>query len=379
MKVLVSFNDSTSLKIVDLEKGTDTSNPDAVQPVLTPFILSDEPSRKMIYDSVNKNAIVYRKSKLEIYNYNSNDKETPLTLINKIDISVELFTVQIFDSKIYTITSDGKLTIFNSDLTDPIEFNLPLGPKESISAFQIYNSTIIAYGGPQTDLRVIQLPTKKEGKVIVKFKAKNLPNDRLDLSPKIHITQIHFINETELYTLTHFGQLRYYNTAEGRKPRTDVKISSGSIVKSEFLNGSDLIVADGTGETQLINPKGGSGKLLGKFKDSNGVMSTQSVIISRDNFALMGGSDRYIRIYNEREQWGKVYVSGKVSGIAILDAPEISQKKKQQEKGKGKFKITDKASDEENNVPVEEEDSEDEMWTKLEKAPVERRKRRKLF
>lgn len=379
MKVLVSFNDSTSLKIVDLEKGTDTSNPDAVQPVLSPFILSDEPSRKMIYDSVNKNAIVYRKSKLEIYNYNSNDKETPLTLINKIDISVELFTVQIFDSKIYTITSDGKLTIFNSDLTDPIEFNLPLGPKESISAFQIYNSTIIAYGGPQTDLRIIQLPTKKEGKVIVKFKAKNLPNDRLDLSPKIHITQIHFINDTELYTLTHFGQLRYYNTAEGRKPRTDVKISSGSIVKSEFLNGSDLIVADGTGETQLINPKGGSGKLLGKFKDSNGVMSTQSVIISRDNFALMGGSDRYIRIYNEREQWGKVYVSGKVSGIAILDAPEISQKKKQQEKGKGKVKITDKASDEENNAPVEEEDSEDEMWTKLEKAPVERRKRRKLF
>lgn len=253
----------------------------------------------------------------------------------------------------------------------PLEIKLP--EAKPISAFTVnpVAENIIAVGGKEFDLQVIQLFSSKINSTIFKkknyekefvpqivFKAKNVKNDHLDLRVPIWITNILFSKSEKGYKLitsTGYGQIRLYDTTEGRKPRKDYQVTEKTIVTLSYANDeqSEIIITDthslmakysltkidekafktnSASAGDIIKPVP---KLLGKFSGGN-TGATFGVQVYEDIVAF-AGLDRYLRVFDleSREILAKVYVGVEVSSLLVLDdedeEDEDTRKRKREE------------------------------------------------
>lgn len=350
----------------------------------------------------------------------------------KLSSDNEMFISLIVDDagRIVVATNKGSLFIWPSEerLNElPKKYILPLNESEVVEAVQVHpgkdNVNYIAYGGKETDLRIVRLPsaseskgeedkeektTKKKGKgkgkakkekakkstdpdaLEVVFKAKNLPNTHLELRSPVHIKNILFDESStpenfKVYTFTHWGDLRYYDSAQGRKPRSSILIlpKKAPITKAVWLKG-DVIVCDNQGI--VVKVEKSTGSQICQFKGQIG--STQALYNYKDSVLGTTGSDRYVRAYNSetRECIVKVFIGSQANNILIVEdgeklrntasklignARDVLSKAELEEKRK--IREQEKAEAE-----AEESDDDDELWSKLESNITQRRKRRKL-
>lgn len=456
MKLVLACEDTGTLKVVVAQHGTDTSKPSDENNPQAPVTISThavENSRKskvlhLIQSHVTKNIIVTRlNGSVELYdtadligaeekkveiekkdektnsekgqeqcNNNKNDL-LPLLKENKELISPyvsqdsEIFVNLLVDEtgRVLVVTNKGSLFIWESEHKldeDPMKILLPLNAEEVIEAFAIHpgkeNINYVAYGGKETDLRIVKLPESKKieknskkvkrGKKIkqsnddleVIFKAKNVSNSRLNLRVPVHIKHVLFDQSStpenfKLYTFTASGDLRFYEASAGRKPRDSTLIlpKKAPIVQAIWLN-EKFVVCDNSGIVTKIEPKNGS--QICQFKGQIG--SVQSLYNFNDSILATTGSDRYVRVFNNetRECIIKVFVGAQCNSVIIIENNEPLRR--------NRSTILDEATrdtirrkeerNEKAHIEPEEESDEEELWSKLESKITQRRKRRKL-
>jgi hypothetical protein len=435
MKIIAACEDTGALKVIFAQHGTDTSKPsDETNPQFPVTITTHATgyNRKskilnLIHSEITGNIIVSRlNGSVESYDTShlidipeikeeNNDKENigseektdllPLLQQHKALIPSctskddERFVSLLVDEtgRILAVTNKGSLFIWKSEdqiKEDPIKYQLPLNLSEIIEVFQIHpgkeNINYIAYGGKETDLRIIKLPEsidnqqseKKELEIF--FKAKNVSDSKLNLRVPIHIKNILFDKSStpenfKLYTFTEWGNLRYYESKAGRKPRTSFLIlpKKAPIVKAVWL-GEDFVVCDNKG--LVIKVESSTGRQICQFKGQIG--STQALHNFKDSILATTGFDRYIRAYNNknRECIVKVFIGEQSNALAIIEDKETLKRTTFTILGdKARESIRRKEIKENENENEEREESDDdELWSKLESNITQRRKRRKL-
>lgn len=330
--------------------------------------------------------------------------------------------------RIIVATNKGSLFVWpvEEKLNEqPQRYTLPLNENEIVETVQVHPGDkfvdYIAYGGKETDLRVIRLPsadsaskeeensskkekgkgkTKGKGKkdmkekladpnaVEIVFKAKNLSNTHLELRVPVHIKRILF-DETsspenfKIYTFTQWGDMRYYESAAGRKPRSSQLIlpKKAPITNAIWMDGS-VIVCDNRGI--VLKAEKSSGSQICQFKGQIG--STSALCNYNDCVLGTTGSDRYVRAYNNktRECIVKVFISAQANNILILEDDEKLRNTASKLLGPARDVLSKAELEEKRKIreqekaEAEESDDEDELWSKLESNITQRRKRRKL-
>ncbi|EMG49915.1 NSA1 Ribosome biogenesis protein NSA1 [Candida maltosa Xu316] len=389
MKFIISADDTGAAKEVVCNKGTDTSKQDAKQPTsITNFFTEPDAtlkSRIVHLLSFNYQYIIATRlgGHVSVYDLNEEvEQEEKYKLLHDFELPVAdddkpiaLAKIEILDSIIVAFESSKIFLIHIDDKFKfkPLEIQLP--EYKPISAFTVNPEAenIIALGGKEHDLQIIQIFNKKINSTIFKkknyekefqstviFKAKNVKNDHLDLRVPIWITNILFCKNNgnpgyKLITSTRYGQVRLYDTNEGKKPRKDYPVSQKPIVTLSFANEeqTELIITDthslmakytlekideeafktnSASAGDIIRPVP---KLLGKFTGGN-TGATFAVQVY-ENIVAFAGLDRYLRVFDleSREILAKVYVGVEVSSLLILDDEdeddEETKKRKREE------------------------------------------------
>ncbi|KAF6007981.1 hypothetical protein HII13_004164 [Brettanomyces bruxellensis] len=279
------------------------------------------------------------------------------------------------DAYCYACTDRGQVFAINlEDLdTQPDALQLPIkyveGKKE-ISCFAQHptEKDVFLFGGKEIDLHVTKLDRKAK-KFSIVFKAKNVSTNRIQLREPIWISKAEFVSDStdsfEMLTVTRQGQMRYYDTSKGKKPRASYKISADAIVAMSLLD---------------------TEKKQGKYTGSVGSTGAISVF-RKSNLLVAGGLDRYIRCYEigSRECLVKVYVGTEIADVVILSDErgkkrgEREQSSGQKEKEESRNNKGDESNADENNADESDIDSDDDaIWHRLESNLVSARKKRRL-
>lgn len=427
MKIVAACEDTGSLKVVIAEHGTDTSKPaDESNPVARVQISSHATNHNrkskvthLIQSPATQNVIVSRlDGSVEIYDTskvlkeeegkerkleNQEESGDTLPLIHHHSQVIQPFTYpdsEIFidvlvddNGRILAPTNKGNVFIWTSEKKlseEPYVCKLPLDKDESVEAFKIHpgkkHADYVAYGGKETDLRIVKLPSlKKKGEAKIVFKSKNVSNSRLELRVPIYIKSILFDKEStpeafKLYTFTAVGDMRYYDSSAGRKPRSSILVlpKKAAITNATWM-GDKLIVCDNRGIVVKVDPSTGS--QICQFKGQIG--STQALYNFNNSILGTTGFDRYVRAYNNetRDCIVKVFIGTQSNALAIIEDTESLKRHKANIIGDTALEAIKKkeAWEEKKLQQLEEEESdEEELWSKLESNITQRRKRRKL-
>ncbi|RCK55536.1 Ribosome biogenesis protein NSA1 [Candida viswanathii] len=374
MKFIVSADDTGAAKEVICNRGTDTSKQDAIQPIAINNYFT-EPSASLKTRIIHLLSFNYQYvittrlgGQVSVYDMNEEEDEEESEEkykllhnfelpVGKDDKPIALAKVEILESVIVAFESSKIFLIHINDKFNfkPLEISIP--EAKPISAFTVnpQAENIIAIGGKEFDLQVVQLFNTSINSTIFKkknyekefvpkvvFKAKNVKNDHLDLRVPIWITNILFSKADKGYKLitsTRYGQVRLYDTTEGRKPRKDYQVTDKQIVTLSYANDeqSEIIITDTHSlmakySLTKIDEKGyktnsaSAGdivkpvpKLLGKYTGGN-TGATFGVQVYEDIVAF-AGLDRYLRVFGvkSREILAKVYLGVEVTSLLVLD------------------------------------------------------------
>lgn len=427
MKLLVTSDDTGSVKEVVCSRGTDTSKQDATQPKAIRNVCA-EPGASIsnrILQMINFKSTFLVTSRLggqvAVYDINhedyelihtyqlpTSDDDKPVSLIEYEEYDVVLVAYE--SGCIYIINFNNG----NFDLK-PIEIKLPGNKRISAFIHNPHADGIFACGGKENDARVVRLfkgeiTTKvfetenKEDffKPEVIFTARNVKNDHLDLRPPIWISKILFFKEGpkdgfKFLTATRYGQVRIYDTTHGKRPIHDYKVCEKPIVTLHFADSreEEIIISDthnlvakysltkidskafkthSASAGEITKPVS---KLLGKFSAGGNTGAIFGVNIYDNEIISTGGLDRYLRVYDleSRDILAKVYLGVQISDVLMLDSEdeeeevEAEQTEKQSKLEKRKRRI----------AMEENESDEEELWNQLEdnnKTKIEKKKRK---
>ena len=244
----------------------------------------------------------------------------------------EIVGLDNLEGKIVSCNSEGLVVIY--DLTTHQVKELAL-EKSPLSVFKAspFTAGLFAFGGNNVDLEIIKIDLQ-EAKLEKVWQAKNVKNDRLDLQVPIWINNLLFLesneNHVRLVTVTHFGQIRTYDTLKSRRPQSDTKISLYSIeglVAGNQIN--EIIYSDVHTTTATFDYK--MQKSLGKFVGATG--AAQDLDNFSNNLLATGGLDRYLRVFDleTRTTVGKVFVGTQISAVLVLEDDEDPNEKRKAE------------------------------------------------
>ncbi|TPX66753.1 hypothetical protein SpCBS45565_g04305 [Spizellomyces sp. 'palustris'] len=229
---------------------------------------------------------------------------------------------------------------------------------------QVYSSNphLLATGGDEQDLTLWDLSTLANAPT-PKWTAKNVANDYLDMRVPIWITDLAFVSDTRIITISAHAHLRLYDTIVSRRPIINITVGESPLKSLGFyVNGNSIqtIVSDTTGHLldYTLDPHAKTAKLVGKFPVSPGAIT--GISASKDSVVVVG-LDRFVRVYDqERKLARKVYLKQRLTGLLVDDVEEEVEGGEEEEKG-------------EEDVWAEM----DRVGEKEEKAPTKKLKRKK--
>lgn len=237
------------------------------------------------------------------------------------------------------------------------------GPVDAIavregSATPGYASFVAAVGGQERETEVYKFewatPTnpeikQEEGENIENtatslWQARNVKSDRLHLRVPVWISHLAFLPaaSADLYKLqvvTRSGLVRFYDSAEGRRPRQEVRASHEPVSAVAYSDVTgDVVVSDIKSSTYLMGPQGNGTKaeksaavagaalkMRGKLTGSTGAVKALALYGPHAEFIVTGGLDRYLRVFENaagRVCVGKVFVGTHITAIAVISGFE---------------------------------------------------------
>lgn len=264
------------------------------------------------------------------------------------------------DVVVVSCSLEGKIVKFNlrTKYSDSVIASISVnGPVDAIavregSATPGYASFVAAVGGQERETEVYKFEwvnpeiKQEEGENIENtatslWTARNVKSDRLHLRVPVWISHLAFLPaaSADLYKLqvvTRSGLVRFYDSAEGRRPRQEVRASHEpvSAVAYSGVTG-DVVVSDIKSSTFLLGPQGNGTKaeksaaaalkMRGKLTGSTGAVKALALYGPRAELIVTGGLDRYLRVFENtavRVCVGKVFVGTHITAVAVISGFE---------------------------------------------------------
>lgn len=381
MKVLVTADESGTVKELVFNRGVDTSKKDGPQPteVSTVFEKQEDISLKSRIIRLQQYQDYFLAARLDgtlrVHSTTKNEEGFydlihTYTLAQPRDKPVSLSVVDEFAVVAYELSQ--VFVVWLKDLKKEALSVKVEGWKNNttIEAFEAnpYEDGVFAYGGKENDLKIVRLFEVSKLKKAFKaeslsteviFTAKNVPFDHLGLRVPVWISQIKFFKDSDkdaykLITATRKGQVRQYDTSVGERPTCDYRVSEKPLMQLAFANAdqTEVIVADNHNyvaklSLTKIDPKGyqirtatagilhrPTPKVLGKFSEGGNTGAIHGVETNfKSNIVAFGGLDRYLRVFDleKRTLVAKVYAATQISDILVLEADDEDESKKTEE------------------------------------------------
>lgn len=417
MKFLVTANDTGAVKEVEVGRGADTSVKDALQPTSVKNFWAGKGSaaRLLFLEEFDGSIFVgiRRNGLLSIYDNNDNGADDKYAQLHEYvldietgDLPVALVCLEHMDGVVVAYESRKAFFVcFNSSKFDlePVLVELP--GKQTISAFECnpYDDGVFAYGGKDLDVQIVRIYKENDTIELIKdlttpeslFCAKNVPLDHLQMRVPIWVSQIKFFNSEStagkynFVTATRYGQIRLYNTAESDLPTKDYKVCEKPIMNMAFANQkeTEVVITDthnliakyslvdeikngykvhSASAGDIIKPLC---KLLGKYSAGGNTGATRALRVFNNEILVAAGLDRYLRVFDvaTRAILAKVYLGVEVSAVVCLD---IEDELPQTHDNKTLTLQPKKRRD----IQQAEESDEEELWSKLDAAPLKKKK-----
>eukprot|EP00088_Acartia_fossae_P068436 TRINITY_DN868_c0_g1_i4.p1 TRINITY_DN868_c0_g1~~TRINITY_DN868_c0_g1_i4.p1 ORF type:complete len:495 (-),score=81.88 TRINITY_DN868_c0_g1_i4:37-1482(-) len=181
-------------------------------------------------------------------------------------------------------------------------------------------SDLIALGGQEVDLQVWNLAKPQEPV----FRAKNVRSDSLEMRVPVWISDIAFLDQSNVAICSKYGHIRKYDiSGSQRRPVRDLvwEEKGENMVCTAMctINENQVIVGTSTGKLGLWDFRKNEGYrgLIRKYKGCVGAV--RDISFSNGYFGVVG-LDRFLRIYTIKDDKPKfnVYLKSKLSGVTLL-------------------------------------------------------------
>lgn len=339
------------LKIVDLLRGTDTSDVASDKPeiqlhkspdrsnyvqamTLIPlYRASDDRELHNVIAVARKGAIVELMSEAgeEIAHWSDRDMSTEDPFV----------TIAELDGTIITCTANGWISCRNQkeNSMKPYRQQFP----SPVSKLRVDTASgleepllpgVFAIGGKEHDLELWQaasdnrvgreLEGGRSAAYSVVWRAKNVKNDELDLRVPVWISDLQFLESYNgrwrIATCTRFRHVRIYDTSRSRRPILSVEIGESPLVSLVVSNEDELILSDSHSGVCAFSIS--QKRVTHLFKGAAGSAISLAIGASEHGPVLAAvGLDRYLRVYDvqTRRQIGKVFLKTKMTGVVCID------------------------------------------------------------
>jgi ribosome biogenesis protein NSA1 len=179
---------------------------------------------------------------------------------------------------------------------------------------------IFATGGNERELCLWDI--RKDPEPI--WKAKNVPNDHLDLRVKVWVTDIQFLDQdyNRIVIVSGHHHVRFYDTSVKKRPIQSFTVGEYPL-KSVAIYQNEVLISDTVGKVTAINQK--TGAVAGSFK---GIAGAVSQIGCFQDQVIMVGLDRHLRIFEakgNRKELKKVYLKHRLLCFVIDEEYEEVQ------------------------------------------------------
>ncbi|KAK8811294.1 hypothetical protein WA158_003029 [Blastocystis sp. Blastoise] len=245
------------------------------------------------------------------------------------------------DRKIISCSEEGHVCIFSLETDELVkEFDID-GPVATMHLCP-YNHDIFAAGGKENDLKVYSI---EKGSFI--WRAKNVPNDFLDLRVPVWIKDLQFMECSDkgykIITVTGYNQIRIYNTSVKRQPIEDYAVGEHAFVTCRLNKDQTyLYVSDIIGRVVGFNLS--THRIYGVFKGNVGSVRDIQLHPSLPLLATVG-LDRILRIYDipSRDLKHRIYLRQRLNTVVfgreeIIDDDEEEEDKEEEENRENKEK-----------------------------------------
>jgi ribosome biogenesis protein NSA1 len=157
-----------------------------------------------------------------------------------------------------------------------------------------------ATGGEERELCLWDIKNAGE-KMEPVWKAKNVPNDYLDMRVKVWVTDIQFLNDNHILIGSGYQHVRVYDiSGQRRRPTTSFSVGEYPI-KSICTYEKEYILSDSSGKVVSIDSA--SGTITGAFK---GIAGTVVQVSAAKDQVITVGLDRHVRIYSAKEKHSEI-------------------------------------------------------------------------
>ncbi|AGO13133.1 AaceriAFL023Cp [[Ashbya] aceris (nom. inval.)] len=264
------------------------------------------------------------------------------------------------------------------------------GPVEFAQLYDLGEETdklLFAYGGEENLIKLVEVSRDLEQLEQI-WEAKNVKNDRLDLKVPIWPVALRFMRPAasaaseglnyQFLAVTRHSHLQFYQTIHGRKPLKSIELlpnreptTSLEIVGDVTpLGNVDATSLEGfsiitTDTKKSVLQFEPSGHLLGKFGGSD-IKGFPSYIHVHGKYLLEGGLDRYVRVFElkNRNMLLKVFAGGKVSSMLLLDVADVEMPLTKKEKKRRNKRVLDEE---------QEREEDNELWAQLDGSSKRRK------
>ena len=195
----------------------------------------------------------------------------------------------------------------------------------------------------------------------IEFKAKNVPNDELNLRVPMFDTwaEESKINPRNVYISTGYGDIRVYDKKASPKPVMNVNVNKNKINKIVLAKDENcLIMCDSKGYCSMLDIRKKFVPVKNFRGNSGSVQDIEDV--KELNTVVVGGYDRYVRWYDYKSgNDEKCFMKNQISSLCVVD---IEQKEK------------DEGNDEDEGDEDEDEIDDDELEEENESEEVKDKK-----
>ncbi|EPY49193.1 ribosome biogenesis protein N [Schizosaccharomyces cryophilus OY26] len=344
------------LKLIEIKRGIDASNPSSEAPTIQRFGKLDK-QKGILFFCQNENFVyVLRKSAaIECWDIK---KEPPALdslwqLDEKLLDNASIISFQYAHGWLMIAFSNGTIVFRNPELgqVKKIQVASPL----SCATLHPRIAGVVAIGGEENDVSIyscnascsssIDLSTLwNQDQVVRVFQAKNVKNDALDLRVRVWVTGIVFTEEVlnvidgkdeddsppafHFATITHYGQLRFYYTKQARRPIFSTDISTSELTRIGLLPSINMLYfADKRAQVYVFDPI--KKKVVGRFQ---GIKGSASCLHNLGDLIAIVGLDRHLRIYDvHRKPVANAYVKVMPTSILLLDGRDEEVIKEEEE------------------------------------------------
>ncbi|CAH3150137.1 unnamed protein product [Porites lobata] len=267
-----------------------------------------------------------------------------------------------WENSFVTCVESGLLQIWrdNDNLTDVrVGANVSTVHQNPLCPFQI------GTGGQKNDLKLWDLSRPEEAV----FKAKNVPNDFLDLQVPVWVTDIGFLPgqglSSRIAVGTAYHQIRLYDTKTQRRPVLSFDFDEHPVSALAVTDNENIVIVGNTvGTMGRIDLR--KGQLQGHYKGFAGGIRCISCL-SKQQMVASCGLDKFLRIHHlhSRKLLHKVYLKSSLNCL-LLSAGEIEKNLRGAEVKGSTAALSDKSLKRTTDQEEHSDDNDDDdVWNKM--------------